>query len=114
MSKVTKFLAASALVVVSLGVAGCQNMGAPAAVPPAAAPEVVLQDGMKKLADITSYGYDVNLVGDLKGPAGETPQVVKFDLNLNGDVEMKDPMDPKLNLNVKGSMNADADGGSGE
>lgn len=112
MRKVSKILAASGLVIVSLGMTACQNIGAPAV--PQKAPEVVLQEAMNKLADVTSYSYDVNLVGDLKGPQGQTPAAVAFNLGLKGGVEMKDPKDPKLNLDLKGTMSADADGGSGE
>lgn len=112
MRNVSKILVVSGLVIVSLGMTGCQNVGAPAA--PQKAPEVVLQEGMNKLADVTSYGFNVDLVGDLKGPEGAPPAVVNFNVSLKGGVEMKDPKDPKLNLNIKGTMNADADGGSGE
>lgn len=108
MRKVSKILAASGLVIVSLGMFGCQ----PAV--PQKAPEVVLQEGMNKLAAATSYGYDVSLVGDLKGPAGQTPAAVSFNVALKGGVDMKDSKDPKLNLDLKGTMNADADGGNGE
>lgn len=112
MRKFTKTLAASGLVVVSLGMAGCQNLTAPAA--PQKAPEVVLQEGMSKLADVTSYGYDLGLKGDLTGPAGQPPEKVTFDLKLKGNVDAKDPKDPKFNLKLSGNMMADADGGSGE
>jgi len=112
MRNVSKFLAASGLVMISLGLTACQNVGAPAA--PQKAPEVVLQEAMNKLADVTSYSYDVNLVGNLKGPAGEKPEAVAFNVSLDGGIEMKDPKDPKLNIDVKGDMTADADGGTGE
>lgn len=112
MRKFSKTLAASGLVVLSLGMTGCQNLGAPAA--PQKAPEVVLQEGMAKLADVTSYGYDLGLKGDLTGPAGQPPEKVNFDLKLKGNVDAKDPKDPRFNLSLSGSMMADADGGSGE
>lgn len=107
-----KVLAAGSLVVLSMGLAGCQNAAAPAA--PQKAPDAMLQEGLTKLSKVTSYAYNVNLNGDLKGPQGEKPEMVKFNMGLTGNVEAKDPQDPKLNLTVKGEMTADADGGSGE
>ncbi len=114
MRKVSKFLAVSGLVIVSLGMSGCQTVSAPV-VPavPEKAPEVVLQEGINKLASVTSYGYDVTLDGKLNGPEGQAPAVVSFNVGLKGGVDMKDSKDPRFNLDVKGTMDADADGGSG-
>ncbi|MCC6643590.1 hypothetical protein IT411_02470 [Candidatus Peregrinibacteria bacterium] len=113
MSNKLKVLASSGLLVLTMGLAGCQNVMAPAEAPQKA-PEVMLQEGLTKLSNTTSYSYNVDMVGDLKGPEGEKPELVKFNMNMNGGVEAKDPKDPKLNLNVKGEMSADADGGTGE
>jgi hypothetical protein len=108
MRKVSKIFAASGLVIVSIGMFGCQ------AAIPQKAPEAVLQEGINKLADVTSYGYDVNLIGDLKAPQGETPAAINFNFGLKGGVDMKDLKDPKLNLDLKGTFNADANGADGE
>lgn len=110
MSKFSKILATSGLLVMSLSLVGCQNTP----VAPEKAPEVVLQEGVSKLSDVTSYAYDLGLKGELNGPEGETPAKVSFDLDLSGGIDSKDPKDPKFNLNAKGNMMADADGGSGE
>lgn len=111
MSKVSKFLAVSGLVVLSVGMSGCQNAAAPA---PQKAPEVVLQEGLTKLSEVKSYNYDVKMMGDLKGPQGEKPEKVKFNFGLKGGVQASSPTDPKFTLAATGDMSADADGGSGE
>ena len=101
-------LAASGILIVSLGLAGCQNAA------PQKAPEAVLQEGVAKLSSATSYGYNIGLKGDLKGPEGKAPAKVAFDLNFKGGIDFKDAKDPKFDLDAKGSLMADADGGNGE
>jgi hypothetical protein len=110
MRNVTKILAASGLIVLSFGLAGCEEV----AQAPQKAPEVVLQEGLAKLSNMTSYKFDVVLKGDLKGPDGQPPAKVTVDATLNGGIDTKDTKDPRLNLNLKGNMMADADGGTGE
>ncbi len=108
MRNVTKFLAVTGLLAMSIALAGCQDVGAPAA--PKKAPEAVLQEGLIKLSALTSYTYNVNLTGDLKGPVNEPPEKVTFDVKATGGIDTKDSLDPKLNLTLKGSMMADQDG----
>lgn len=108
MSKFSKMLAASGILVVALGLTGCQNAA------PQKAPEVALQEGISKLSGITSYGFNLGVKGDLNGPEGKTPAKVNLDLAFTGGIDMKDAKDPKFNLDAKGSMMADADGGNGE
>jgi hypothetical protein len=110
MHKFSKMLAASGLVVLSIGMAGCQS----GTLPGSESADLVLQKGVAKLADVTSYTYNLGLKGDLKGPEGEAPASVNFDLNMKGNVELKDPKDPKFNLKVSGNMMADKDGGNAE
>lgn len=100
-------LVASGLLVVSLGIAGCQNA-------PQQSPDDVLQAGIAKLSSVASYNYNAGLKGDLNGPAGKAPAKVSFDLAFTGGIDLKDAHDPRFNLNGKGSMMADADGGTGE
>lgn len=109
MSNVSKVMAATGLIVLSFGLAGCQQGAAPAK-----APEVVLQEGMAKLMEVSSNSYNVKVQGDLKGPQGETPEKLTFNFTASGSMEAKDAKDPKFNLNLKGDMMADLDGGSGE
>jgi hypothetical protein len=118
MNKILKLVAAGSLVAVSLGLSGCQNVVNAPGVDPKV-PEVVLQDAMSKLADVTSYSYDMNLAGDLHAPVDvsgvvQKPENIKLNLNFNGGVDLKTAKDPKLNLNLKGDVMADADGGNGE
>jgi hypothetical protein len=108
MSKVLKALAASGLIVLSFGLAGCQEAGAPEK-----APEEVIQEGIIKLTEATSHSYDVSVKGDLKGPNGEKPEKVTFDMKADGSMEATDVKDPKFNLSLTGEMMADADGGKG-
>ncbi len=111
MSNVTKTLAVSGLMVLSFGLAGCQDVSAPTS---QKAPEVALQEGLMKLSGMTSYNFDLGLKGDLKGPAGQPPAKVTFDATMKGGIDTKDAKDPRLNLNLKGNMMADQDGGDGE
>jgi hypothetical protein len=67
MHKFSKMLAASGLVVLSIGMAGCQS----GTLPGSESADLVLQKGVAKLADVTSYTYNLGLKGDLKGPEGE-------------------------------------------
>jgi hypothetical protein len=83
---------------------GCQQ-----AAQPQKAPEEVVKDGMKKLTEVTSHQFEFELTGDLTGPQGEKPEKVKFTLALSGGADMKDNKDPKINLKLSGSGNADAD-----
>lgn len=109
MSNVTRTLAVTGLVAISFGLVGCQQGAAPEK-----APEVVLQEGMAKMMEVSSNSYNVNVKGDLKGPTGEKPEKVTFNLIASGSMEAKDAKDPKFNLSLKGDMMADADGGSAE
>lgn len=109
MSKAIKALAASGLIVLSFGLVGCQQEAAA----PEKAPEEAIQEGMAKLTELTSSSYDVKVKGDLKGPEGELPEKVTFDVTVKGNMEANDPKDPKFNLTLAGSMMADSDGGDG-
>lgn len=93
-------IALSAVMVFS----GCQQ-----AAQPQKAPEEVVKDGMKKLTEVTSHQFEFEVKGDLTGPQGEKPEKVKFTISLAGGADMKDNKDPKINLKLNGSGNADAD-----
>jgi len=84
-------------------VAGCQLMGPSA---PSKSPEQVIREGISKLFGITAYSYDVALKGDLKDKTGSP---VKFDLDMSGQVDVRDAKDPKFTLKLGGSV---SDGGS--
>lgn len=109
MNKILRVVAATGLVAMTLGLVACQTATAPAK-----DPQVVLQEGLAKLLEVSSNSYSVGLKGDLKGPEGELPAKVTFNLTASGSMEAKDAKDPKFNLTVKGDMMADADGGNGE
>lgn len=109
MSNVTRVLAATGLIAMSFGLVACQQAAAPEK-----APEVVLQEGMAKMMEVSSNSYNVTIKGDLNGPTGEKLEKVTFDLTASGSMEAKNAKDPKFNLALKGAMMADADGGSGE
>jgi len=88
--------------------AGCQQAAAPQK-----APEQVVKDAMKNLTNVTSNQFELAVNGDLTGPQGETPNKVKFNVTLAGSSDLKDLMDPKINLKFDGSGNADAQSASG-
>lgn len=111
MRKFPKILVASGLLTLSVALAGCQN-AAPGQ--QGGSPEAALQQGISKLADVTSYTYAAKVKADLTGPAGEAPQKIAFNLNLDGNVEVKDSTDPRFNLKMSGNMMADSDGGSAD
>ncbi len=85
---------------------GCQQV-------PQRAPEEVVKAGMKNLVAVTSHEFDLSVKGDLKGPQGEKPESVKFNLSLGGSADLKDNKDPKINLKFEGSGNADEQTASG-
>lgn len=70
-------------------------------------PEQVVKEGMAKLTTVTSHEFELGVKGDLTGPKGEKPEKVKFDVTLGGSVDLKDNQDPKINLKLDGSGNAD-------
>ncbi len=75
----------------AFALAGCSNA-------PAQDPTLTIQNGMKKLAKIQAFGFDLTALGDIKGPTGEKPQVVKFNLKTGGAVDVKNVQDPRLDL----------------
>lgn len=87
--------------------AGCQQAA------PSKSPEEVVKDGMKKLTTVTSHEFEVAVVADVTGPKGQTPAKVKFNVTLAGAVDVKNPKDPKVNLKLDGSGNADDQSASG-
>ncbi len=87
--------------------AGCQQVQQPQK-----SPEQVVQDGMKNLTSVTSHKFEFGINADLTGPQGETPQKVKFNFTLGGSVDLKDTQDPKINLTLDGSGNADDQSGA--
>lgn len=110
----TKASAVGGLLVVSMALYGCQGVGGPAAPSqeaPAKAAEEVVQDGIAKLSDVKAYTFDLDVNGDLKAPAGATPpESVKFNLGFSGGLDVISATDPKMNLKIDGSFDADADG----
>lgn len=91
----------------SMLLAGCQGG---LTVEPSTPGEQVIKDGIKKLTEVTSYGYDVALKGDVKD---ETAQQVKFDLKLIGQVDIKDTKSPVVTLALSGSAGDGTDVGAG-
>ena len=84
--------------------AGCQQ--GPAA--PSKPAEQVIREGMVKLTEITSYSYEVAFDGEVKDIEGAA---IKFDVNLGGQVDVKDPKNPQVTLQVAGSGSDDKDNG---
>ncbi len=109
MNKIFTFLVAGAATCMLF--AGCQPVAGPSA---DQAPEDVLQEGITKLSDVTSYTFDVGVNGALKGPEGETPEDVIFDMAMGGGIDVTDPQDPRLNFTLEGNFQADADGANGK
>lgn len=99
-----KFFVTGGVVALTAAVvlSGCQQ-----AAQPQKAPEEVVKDGMKNLASVTSHQFEFEVKGDLTGPKGEKPEKVKFGVMLSGSADMKDTKDPKINLKLDGSGNAD-------
>ncbi len=85
--------------------AGCQQAA------PQVPPDQAVKMGMQKLTTVTSHQFEVAVNGDLTGPQGQTPKAVKFTISLNGSADMKDLTDPKINLKLDGSGNADDQSG---
>ncbi|MGL5830898.1 MAG: hypothetical protein ACRCZE_01990 [Candidatus Altimarinota bacterium] len=112
MNKMTKASAVGGLLVVSMALYGCQGVGAPAPSQqaPEKAAEEVVQDGIAKLSDVKAYTFDLNVTGDLKGPAGSPPESVKFNMSFDGGLDVIAANDPKMNLKLEGTFDADADG----
>lgn len=102
-----KVLAISLITVMaSMFLAGCQGAGAPSK-----SADQVIKDGIKKLTEITSYSYMVSTKGDLKD---QEAKEMKFDLTAGGQVDVKDPKDPKVTLMLSGSASDGKDmGGDG-
>lgn len=92
---------ALAAVTATMLFAGCQQAA------PQKAPEEVLKDAMKKLTAVTSHEFEVGLSANIDGPKGQTPAKVKFDLTFGGSLDVKNAKDPKINLKLDGSGNAD-------
>lgn len=86
----------------ALVLTGCQQLQQPQK-----APEDVVRDGFKKLMTVTSHEFEFTLNGDLDAPKGKTPAKVKFNVALGGSGDLKDSQDPKINLKIDGSGNAD-------
>lgn len=87
--------------------AGCQQAAAPQK--PA---EEVIKEGMAKLTDITSYRYEFKLNGDVKDSM--TDEKVNFNMNLGGQIDVKNPAEPKLTVSLTGSgSDAKGNGGNG-
>ena len=102
------FLKLSVVVAASaIFLAGCQQGQ------PSKSPEEVLKGGMAKLFSLSSYNFDIAIKGDLNGPTGEKPAKVGFNVSMNGGLDVKDVQDPKFNLLIDGSGNADEQGGAG-
>jgi hypothetical protein len=113
MNKMTKATAVGGLLVMSMALYGCQEIGipAPSQQAPEKAAEEVVQEGIAKLSDVKAYTFDLNVDGDLKAPAGGTPpESVKFNLSFDGGLDVIAATDPKMNLKIEGSFDADADG----
>lgn len=109
----TKASAVGGLLVLSMALYGCQGIGAPAAPSqeaPAKPAEEVVQDGIAKLSDVKAYTFDLDVKGDLKGPADSLPASVKFNLGFGGGLDVISATDPKMNLKIDGSFDADTDG----
>lgn len=83
---------------VVIGLAGCQLLGTAT---PAKPGEDIIREGISKLIGVTSFSYEVALKGDVKD---ETGAPVKFDLNLGGQLDVKDAKDPKAILKVAGTV----------
>ncbi len=109
MQKRFKFLAIGTLLIIIVGVSGCQSQSQA----PIQSPNKVIQGGLTKLSGVTSYAYNVGIKGDLTGPEGQPPASVKLNLKLNGGLDVKDTKDPKFTLKVSGNVSADSDSGSG-
>ncbi len=92
----TIFASGLAAFVAAMVFAGCAAT-APA---PEKVPEEVLKDGMVKMADLTSYKYDVSMKGDMEDPVSGD---VKFDVKMNGSVDVKDMKNPKVSVKLDGS-----------
>jgi len=86
---------------------GCQQASAPQKTP-----EQVVKDAVKNLSSVTANQFGIALNGDLTGPQGQAPAKVKFNLTLDGGSDLKDLKDPKINLKLDGSGNADDQNGS--
>jgi len=84
---------------------GCQQA-------PQKTPEQALNDGMKNLTAVTSHQYAITFNGDLNGPQGQKPAKVTFNVALSGSADIKDMQDPKFNLKIDGTGNADDQGAS--
>jgi len=103
-----KFFVTSGVIALSAAVvlSGCQQAA------PQKSPEEVVKEGIKNLTAVTSHQFEFEVKGDLNGPQGEKPEKVKFTFMLSGSADMKDNKDPKINLKIDGSGNADADSGA--
>jgi hypothetical protein len=82
-------------------VSGCSLTKAPAG-------EEMLQEGITNLYyEASSAKFDMNLIGDMKAPAGEKPERIQFDLNLSGDMDNSKPAEPLFNMVMKGTASWD-------
>jgi hypothetical protein len=95
-----KFLAGLVLTVILLS--GCATT-APA---PEESPENVVNTGMSKLSELTSYKYELDLNTDMNDPENGK---LKFNIKLSGALDIKDTKDPRMDLKINGSVDAGAD-----
>ncbi len=96
-----------AITTAALVLSGCQQAV------PQKPPEQVVKEGMAKLTSVTSHEFEFNAKVDLTGPKGEKPEKVKVNVTLGGSVDIKNNQDPKINLKLDGSGNADEQSGLG-
>ncbi len=68
----------------------------------------VIKDGAKKLAETSSYAFNVSFDGDVSTPAGvETAHSGKISLQSEGAFEGKDVKNLNMNLKLNGSFDND-------
>ncbi len=88
----------------SLFLAGCNKQKAPAD---------AIKEGMANLFKVSSYSLDGTVAADLKGPQGQAPAKVTFNLNTALSFDGKDPNSLRLNMKSDGGFDADGNGGTG-
>lgn len=93
-----------AVLTMSLFLAGCNNQKAPA---------IAIKDGITNLFKVSSYSLDGTVAADLKGPEGQAPAKVTFNLNAGFAFDGKDPNNLILNFKGDGGFDEDGTGGTG-
>lgn len=86
--------------------AGC---GATKSTGPDMAGEKVIQESLVNVYyDVQTYNYAINLKGNVKAPAGQTPESLDFDLSLNGLADSSTPTVPQFTMSAvaTGAMDA--------